>query len=82
MPTTVTLTLAHPLNSAQVERMHAKEIKNYSPGDTITVPIEDARAIINAGFAKDVEPGNTKQVQAALSPSDSSGSAKSVKSAN
>lgn len=76
----VTLTLAHPLNKVQVERLHAKEIKDYQQEDKITVPVDDARAIINAGFCKGVEPGNHEQVKAALSGSGTT--AKSAKSAS
>lgn len=71
MPDMVTLTLAHPLNSEQVTRLHAKDIKDYNSGDKITVPRDDARAIINAGFASQIDPADHSQVEAALSGSGS-----------
>lgn len=63
----ITLTLAHPLNARQVERLHAKDVRDYLTGEKIVVPRNDARAIINAGFAAGVEPGNAEQVNKALS---------------
>lgn len=66
MSNTVTLTLAHPLTAQQVERLHAKEVRDYRQGDKITVPQDDARAIINAGYADGVDPENQEQTQSAL----------------
>lgn len=66
MSDTVTITLAHPLSIRQSERLRAKEARDYNTGDKITVPRDDARAIINAGFADGVDPENHEQVRAAL----------------
>ena len=74
----VTLTLAHPLDAHQAERLHAKDVKDYGTLDKITVPVDDARAIINAGFAADVDPENHEQVAAALNPSASGKAAKAT----
>jgi hypothetical protein len=63
---TVTLTLAHPLDTRQAERLHAKDAKEYKVGDKIVVPRDDARAIINAGFAAGIDPQDHDQVRAAL----------------
>lgn len=73
----VTLTLAHSLNAAQADRLHAKDAgKDYPTGSKITVPKDDARSIINAGFADGVDPENAEQVRAAL---ESGNAAKPVK---
>lgn len=69
MSETVTLTLAHPLSAHQAARLNAKDDKDYKVGDKITVPLGNAHAIINAGFAAGVEPENSEQVQAALKKS-------------
>lgn len=66
MPTMVTLTLAHPLTAQQADRLRAKDSKDYKVGDKITVPMDDARAIINAGFAAGIDPADHKQVRSAL----------------
>lgn len=77
MSDTVTLALAHPLSPDQARRLNAKDVKEYKVGDKITVPLDNAHAIINAGFADGVEPGNADQIQAALND----GAAKKTKSA-
>lgn len=75
----VTLTLAHPLNAQQAERLHAKDVKDYTPRDKIIVPVGDAISIINAGFAA-VDPDNPDAVQSALKgKSTSSDSSKDTK---
>lgn len=78
MPTSdlITLILAHPLSAAQAARLHATDVKDYRAGEKISVPERDARSIINAGFAKGVEPGDHEQVAAALNPSKAKPAAK------
>ena len=68
----VTLTLAHPLSAKQADRLHASESRDYNIDDKITVPVEDARAIINSGFAAGVDPEQHDQVTAALHPAKAS----------
>lgn len=65
----VTLTLAHPLSAAQASRLHAKDSKDYPQGSKITVPRDDARSIINAGYADGVEPSDHEAVRNALAES-------------
>lgn len=63
----VTLTLAHPLTAKQAERLHIEGGgKDLVQGDSITLPREDARAVINAGYAAGVEPENHDAVRKAL----------------
>lgn len=78
----VTLVLAHPLTAAQAERLHAKEVRDYpTSGMKISVPRDDARSIINAGYAADVDPADGEQVRNALeSGAGSKASAKSSSS--
>jgi hypothetical protein len=82
VPTTVTLTLAHPLNAKQADRLHAKDSKDYAVGDKIVVPPDDARAIINAGFAQGVDPEDHEQVKAALTSSTATSASKPAKSSS
>lgn len=63
----VTLKLASPVSKMQAERMRAKEVKDYpSPGLEITVPRDEARVLINAGYAAGVEPSDAAAVDKAL----------------
>lgn len=63
----VTLTLAHPMTAEQSRLFRAKDVKDYDrPGMKITVPRDDARRIIDAGYAAGIEPTNTDAVAAAL----------------
>lgn len=73
----VTLTLAHPLNQQQAERVHAKDKKDYGIGDKIVVPKDDARAIINAGFADGIDPDDRDRVREVLEGGTAAKSAKS-----
>lgn len=75
----VTLTLAHPLTAEQAERLHAKDSKkNYTQGDKITVPRDDARLIINAGYAQGIEPSDNEAVRKALDSGTSSAKPKTT----
>lgn len=66
-PNMVTLRLAHPLKEQQAARLHAVEVKEYPrPGMEITLPESDALALINAGYASGIDPGDTEAVRAAL----------------
>lgn len=62
----VQIKLAHPLTPQDAVRLRAEEIKDYWTGDVITVPIEEGRAIIQAGYAWHVDPDNHAAVEAAL----------------
>jgi hypothetical protein len=63
----VTLTLANPLTAAQADRLHAKgSSKDYRQGDKITLPRDDARLLINAGYAAGVDPADHEAVHKAL----------------
>lgn len=62
----VTLVLAHPLTAKQAERLHAKEAKDYPANGKIIVPRDDARSIINAGYAAGVEPSDHDAVRDAM----------------
>lgn len=63
----VTLTLAHPLSAAQVQKLHAQDSsKDYTQGDRITLPRDDARLVINAGYADGVDPEDHEAVRKAL----------------
>ena len=65
----ITLKLAHPLTAGQAARLRAKEVKEYErPGMEITVPAEEARAIIDAGYASGIEPMDQDAVRDALNP--------------
>ncbi|MEW9530761.1 hypothetical protein [Microbispora sp. NPDC049125] len=67
MATQVTLKLAHPLLADQAAAVRAKDTtKDYAVGDEITVPLAEARAVINAGYAMGVDPENKQQVEAVL----------------
>lgn len=63
----VTLRLAGPISVAQAAKLRAKEVKDYpQPGLEITVPRDEARALIDAGYASGVEPTDTEAVAKAL----------------
>jgi hypothetical protein len=62
----VTLTLAYPLSAAQAERVLADDVKDYWVGDKITVRRDYALSVINAGYAKGVDPADRKAVNEAL----------------
>jgi hypothetical protein len=63
----VTLTLAHPLSAAQVEKLHAQDSsRDYVQGDKITLPRDDARLVINAGYCDGVDPEDHEAVRKAL----------------
>jgi hypothetical protein len=65
----ITLKLAHPLTAEQAARLRATEVQDYpNPGMEITVPREEARAIIDAGYASGVEPQDQDAVSAVLNP--------------
>lgn len=64
----VTIELAHPLYAEQAARLRATDVREYEIGERITVPREEAAAIINAGFASGVDPQDQGQVAAALAP--------------
>jgi hypothetical protein len=61
----VTLTLAHPLGATYAERL-GLEAKEHPVGDKITVSRDRARAIIDAGYAAGVDPGDPAAVASAL----------------
>lgn len=76
----VTLTLAHPLSAAQVEKLHAQDSsKDYTQGDKITVPRDDARLIINAGYADGVDPEDHDAVRKTLNEGSSKTASKTAK---
>jgi hypothetical protein len=58
--------LAHPLTAEQAERVHAKDVKDYHVGDEITVPLADARSIVDSGYAAGVDPADADAVRKAL----------------
>lgn len=66
MPEKVTLTLAHPLSAEQSQRVLADRVKDYWVGDKITVRRDYALSIINAGYAKGVDPADREAVREAL----------------
>jgi hypothetical protein len=73
----VTLNLAHPLTADQARRVRAKEDKEYpTPGMEITVPRDDARTLIDAGYASGVDPNDKEAVAAVLAPRSSKASSK------
>lgn len=73
-----TLTLAHPLTAEQARKVHADQDKDYVQGDSITLPRDDARLVINAGYAQDVDPDDHDAVRKALD----GGTSKSTKAAS
>lgn len=82
MSDTVTLILAHPLSGEQAARLGiegASTTKDYRQGDSVTLPRENGRAVINAGYAKGVEPEDRDAVHKALgeTPAKAAKSAKS-----
>jgi hypothetical protein len=62
----VNIKLAHPLTSRDAVRLRAEEIKEYWTGDVISVPTEEGRAIIQAGYAWHVDPENYEAVAGTL----------------
>lgn len=66
----VEVTLAHPLDKEQDLtrlRLEPKE-HGYKPGDAIWVTRDDARNLVNAGYAKGIDPENEAAVEALLAP--------------
>jgi hypothetical protein len=65
----ITLKLAHPLTAEQADRLRARDVKEYpSPGMEITVPRDEARAIIDAGYAFGVDPQDQDAVAQVFEP--------------
>lgn len=67
MPTKdeVTLTLAHPLSAVYAERL-GLDAKDHPVGAKITLSRDRARAVIDAGYAAGVDPGDRAAVSEAL----------------
>ena len=70
---TVTLKLAHPLSADQAKSVGA-EPRQYAPGDDVTVPVNSAMTVINAGYAQ-VDPADGDAVRMALGPAAPDGTA-------
>lgn len=62
----VTLKLAHPLDADRAAGLRAADVREYAVGEEITVPMDEARAIISAGYALGVEPSDKEAVARAL----------------
>ena len=62
----VTIQLAHPLTAAQVARLRATDPGDRNVGDSITVPRDEALAVINSGYARGIDPSDTDAVRTAL----------------
>lgn len=62
----VTLPLAHPLTADQAARLRARDVHDYGINEEITVPREEALAVINAGYASGVDPADREAVAKAM----------------
>jgi uncharacterized protein YabN with tetrapyrrole methylase and pyrophosphatase domain len=61
----ITVTLAHPLRAEHAVQV-GLEAKDYAVEDDVKVTRGYARTLINAGLVMDVDPSDTKAVNAAL----------------
>lgn len=66
----IEVALAHPLDrESDLTRLRLEPKEGgYKPGDKIWVTRDDARSLINAGYAKGVDPENKAAVEALLTP--------------
>lgn len=63
---TVTITLAHPLSEDRARLARVKQVKEYPVGAKVSLPPDEARALIKAGYAQGIDPDEPEQVADAL----------------
>ncbi len=49
---TLTLIVAHPLTEDAARRVRATDVRSYQPGEKITLPKHEARALIGSGYGR------------------------------
>ncbi|MFC6883364.1 hypothetical protein [Actinomadura yumaensis] len=59
----ITVTLAHPLSKSYAAEVHAASVRDYQPGEDITLPPLQAVRLVNAGLVKDVDPRDDEAVR-------------------
>lgn len=60
----ITVTLAHPISSADALTLGAVNVRNYLGGETITVPVASAHRLVNAGMVAGIDPANAAAINA------------------
>lgn len=62
-PNSMTVTLAHPLKEADAASVYAVQVRDYGPGEEITVPTVQVMRLVNAGLVKGVAPEDGKAIR-------------------